>query len=508
MNFAKALACIVCGMFLLALATEASAVMVPMEQVGPQSIEFNPKPYDEVIHVSVDGKNDSVKDALSKIRAAGPDKRYAILVAKGTYNETGIQLKAYVDLFGGFDGVDWKIRDIYQNATVLDGQKTGPVVIGADNARIDGFVITGGEIGSHGAGILCDGVSPTIVNNIITGNQTLRPEWLGQGLGKQIANEGAGIALLGGSRAYVANNLIAENSTEAGNGAGITARGNVQGRILRNVFCNNISGAKDDTVFHGKVGSRSSPGAAIACSEASSPQISYNVMVLCAAKNNNDAGGVWVEGNSAPPINYNYIVGNFSGDDGGGIYVMGNLYYDEAGERHDSSVDEPTNIEDNLIAGNDTGRGGPGGVRVSRWGRVNLRRNLIVANNKGGAYGAEGGAICLAEDNIIADNEMTRQQAKSKGIDTDKDIPASPKIRLSGNIDAKNFDPTYYVTEIKVNEPMGGELAGRVIRIGEQWSIIKSSDETGLIVWGKIDDDAKTFEILDDYGWKPDTRRS
>jgi hypothetical protein len=440
----KIIARLVFGMLGMLLAMVSTATMVPMGQVGPQSIEFNPEPYDEVIHVSIDGKYDSVKKALSKIHKASPEKHYAILVAKGTYSESEVQLKEFVDLFGGFDGADWNKRDIYQNATILDGQKTGPVVIGADNARLDGFVITGGEHDAHGAGILCDGVSPTIVNNIIIRNHTLKPDWLGGGLGKQICNEGAGIALLSGSRAYVANNLIAENSTDAGNGAGITARGSVQAQILRNVFCNNSSGVKDDTVFHGKVGSRSSPGAAVACSDASSPQISFNVMVLGAAMNNNDGGGIWVEGNSMPPINYNYIVGNFSGDDGGGIYVMGNLYYDEAGERHDSSPDGPTNIEDNLIAGNDTGRGAPGGVRVSRWGRVNLRRNLIVGNGKGGAHGAEGGAICLMEDNIIADNEITRQGARKRGIKTDANIPGHPKFRLTGNIANMHFDETYY----------------------------------------------------------------
>ena len=60
---------------------------------------------------------------------------------------------------------------------------------------------------------------------------------------------------------------------------------------------------------------------------------------------------------------------------------MGNLYYDENGERLDISPDGPVAVEDNLIAGNNTVRGGPGGLRVSRLGRVDLRRNRIVANH-------------------------------------------------------------------------------------------------------------------------------
>src|SRR5262249_2617566 len=124
-------------------------------------------------------------------------------------------------------------------------------------------------------------------------------------------------------------------------GGDSTARGTVQAKILRNIFCNNTAGVKDDMMFHGKVGSRSSPGAAIACSEASSPQISFNVVVLGAAVLNNDGGGIWVEGNSMPLISYNWFVGNRSGDDGGGIYVMGNLYYDDEGKRHDRAHDRP-----------------------------------------------------------------------------------------------------------------------------------------------------------------------
>src|SRR3954454_24011490 len=104
-------------------------------------------------------------------------------------------MRAHGDLYGGFAAGYWKTRDVYQHATILDARKEGPVVIGADDARLDGFVITGGEQKAHGGGIVCDGVSPTIVNNIIVGNRTLRPV-IGEGLGKQVANEGAAIALL------------------------------------------------------------------------------------------------------------------------------------------------------------------------------------------------------------------------------------------------------------------------------------------------------------------------
>jgi hypothetical protein len=474
--------------------------MVPMDQVGPQSIPVDRKLYAQVLTVAPQGQHQSIARALASITDASPGKRYAVLVAAGTYNETRVQMKPFVDLYGGFaPGGDGKGRDVYQNATVIDARKNGPVVIGADNARIDGFVITGGHHDGMGGGILCDGVSPAIVNNVIVGNNLAKPAWLKPPLGKQIANEGAGVALLNGSRAYVCNNLICDNTTDAGAGAGIGVRNNVHAKILRNVFANNIAGVKDDHEFHGKVGSRSSPGAAIAVNTESSPQISYNVMVLGSAPINNDAGGIWVEGNSAPPINYNWIVGNLSGDDGGGIYVMGSLWYDEVGERHGSSPDAPVLIENNLIAGNSCIRGGPGGIRVSRWGRVELRRNLIVGN-MGGAKGGEGGIIAISQDNIIQDNP----EQKSQG---------APRFRLTGAITRRNFDARRYVTEIDTSTDLAAmrsartifdtpgfdALGGAIVRVGQQWSVVKSTEANKLTVWGKITDEAATFDLLDEY---------
>jgi hypothetical protein len=413
------------------------ATMVPMGQVGPQPRSLDLKPYAHVIRVAPDGTHRTIAGALASVTDASPQDRSAILVAAGVYKEGRIGMKPYVDLYGGFASGQWKDRDVYEHATIVDAQRKGPVVIGADHARLDGFVITGGEQGSHGGGIVCEGASPTIVNNIIVGNHTLKPE-IGEGLGKQIGNEGAGILLSSGSGAYVSNNLICDNSTDLGAGAGIAARGGVHARILRNVFCNNTAGVKDDSVFHGKVGSRSSPGAAIACAAESSPQVSFNVIVLGSAVLNNDAGGIWVEGNSTPRISDNWIVGNTSGDDGGGIYVMGNLYYDEAGVRHDTSPDGPTAIEDNFIAGNHTVRGGPGGVRVSRFGRVDLRRNWIIGNDKGGAHGAEGGVICVMEGNVIADNGSRREMPR-------------PSFRLTAEITSRRFDETHHVTEVALS---------------------------------------------------------
>jgi predicted outer membrane repeat protein len=193
-------------------------------------------------------------------------------------------------------------------------------------------------------------------------------------------------------------------------------------------------------------------------------------------------------GNSSPVINYNWVVGNTSGDDGGGIYCMGNLYYTDAGERFDISPDVSVAVEDNVIAGNNTVRGAPGGLRASRFGRVDLRRNLIVANERGGAHAAEGAFICVMEGNIVADNGAKRD-------------PATPKFRLTGDITARKFDPRSYVTEIGTNAALGKDhaLSGGVVRIGKQWSVVKTSGPNSLVIWGKVTDEAPKVEILDRY---------
>ena len=78
--------------------------------------------------------------------------------------------------------------------------------------------------------------------------------------------------------------------------------------------------------------------------------------------------------------------------------------------------------------------------------------------------------------------------------------PATPKFRLTGEITARKFDPRRYVTEIATSTDFGKEnLAGGVVRIGKQWSVIKSSVPGSLVLWGKVADESPQAEILDSY---------
>jgi hypothetical protein len=71
---------------------------------------------------------------------------------------------------------------------------------------------------------------------------------------------------------------------------------------------------------------------------------------------------------------------------------------------------------------------------------------------------------------------------------------------LAGDIASRAFDPRRWVTEIATPKSFGKEdLAGAVVRVGGQWSVVKESASGRLTVWGKVTDEAAQFEILDHY---------
>jgi len=107
----------------------------------------------------------TIADALS---AAASGKQ--IWVKADTYNES-IALEDGVALYGGFAGTETELsqRDWVNNVTTIDGDGVDHVVIGADNATIDGFTITDGngngiESVGYCGGMLNEGVSPMVVN--------------------------------------------------------------------------------------------------------------------------------------------------------------------------------------------------------------------------------------------------------------------------------------------------------------------------------------------------------
>ncbi|HPB30312.1 MAG TPA: S8 family serine peptidase, partial [Candidatus Sumerlaeota bacterium] len=135
-------------------------------QCGPKTVQVNLGDYHQIRHVSANTGSDttgngssanpwqSIQYGLEQILDADTSNRYALFVAEGTYSNTKattgtavVIMKEWVDLWGGFDPSSWT-RDIEAHVSIIDGSGDNPhrCVNGADNARIDGFTITGGHV--------------------------------------------------------------------------------------------------------------------------------------------------------------------------------------------------------------------------------------------------------------------------------------------------------------------------------------------------------------------------
>ena len=121
-----------------------------------------------------------------------------IWVAAGTYKPTtavdrgiSFDLKPGVSIFGGFSGEEDVLsqRDWEVNKTILSGDigivkdnrdNSFNVVVGADNAVLDGFIVTGGNAGieggtPEGGGMRNVNSSPTVANCTFTNNIATGP---------------------------------------------------------------------------------------------------------------------------------------------------------------------------------------------------------------------------------------------------------------------------------------------------------------------------------------------
>jgi hypothetical protein len=447
----------------------------------------------------------SVAAAVKAAGPAGKDHRVAILVAAGTYDDLTIAMREYVDIYGGYSPGAWS-RDIRANETVLDGREAQRVVIGADHARLDGFVVRRGRALGDGGAILCDGTSPTISNNRIEESFTVAPPDLRPDRIHQTGHVGGAMACLFEAVPVIANNVFMGNWTEIGDGGALAfygwnrLPGNPRATVENNVFVDNRAGTKD------RNRTRSSSGGAVVFSHEESPIFRNNVVAHNRSMGNSDAGGVYCEFYSSPTIERNWIVGNEADDDGGGIYTM--------------RMSQPL-IRRNLIAGNWTANGGVGGIRISKEGRAQVEDNDIVRNRTGGGiYMADG--YLVARGNLIADNlkgpgirlqqhfdyfrppviEDNRILDNEGGaISVMKYVgppPATEKNRIregspataesEWTVTAAEFLKDRAQTVFHVKEPLGadGSLAGRVVSHGGHWAVVAANGSDTLSVWGDM----------------------
>jgi len=330
-----------------------------------------------------DGTPDHPFDAIQKAIEAASDGD-TIIVRDGTYTGGGNR-----DIHFGGKAVHLMSENGPENC-IVDAEGSHRVFQfasgeGADSI-LDGFTLTGGlkAWGGSGGGVYCDGASPTIINNTITGNTAHNAY-------------GGGIFCYNGSPTIM-NNTITGNTAYNREGGGIYCSSSSP-----TISNNTISGNTADLAGGGIYCDRGSPtitnntmtantaeddGGGIYCYY-SSPTITRNTVTANTASY---GGGIYCAG-SSPTITNNNITANTTTDNyGGGIYCTGS---------------SPT-ITNNTIGANTASYGG--GIYCIG-GSATITKNTVTANT---AY--YGGAIyCSTNSATISKNTMSGNTADSRG---------------------------------------------------------------------------------------------
>ncbi len=246
---------------------------------------------------------------------------------------------------------------------------------------VDGFTITNGYGTTGpvcGGGIFCDNASPTIRNNIITGNYALY---------------GGGIWNNGGS-AHIVNNVIQWNEA-LHNGGGIVSPSGaplIEGNLIANNTAKRGGGAYiEEDASHGIIGN-----------------------TLTGNQATQNGGGLYVSEDDL--IKDNLIVGNEAGENGGGIFNWSGM-----------------RSENNLIAANSagTGAGGSGGgIYVYRDARI-LNTTIVgnTATGSGGGVAFERGMSGIIPygllNTIVWDNDASGSGDQVATLDSQDQVELS-----------------------------------------------------------------------------------
>jgi hypothetical protein len=379
--------------------------------------------FGKAVYVNGDSPNpNAAKDGLSwstafadvqsgiSAAAAGDE----VWVAAGNYSYSGgVWTERSVSLYGGFSGTETNRvqRDWSKHVTQISALGGAVVKAGGaktDQIQVDGFTLTGGDIGVQG---LTDWV--IVVNNVIVRN-------------------GRGIQYLWAS-GLVSNNVIAGNGKwSQGTGGGISCENSspviVNNRIQENcfgigagIYCLSSSPRIAWNLLLGN--QASSRGGGIDC-EDSSPVISNNRFIANITRSpltGPALGGAAIccFGNSSPTIINNDLIGNraFGGPDttGGGIYcaegtapliVNNTLVRNQAGHGggiYSISTHELT-WHNNIVAFGSSG--------LEATGPIYLRNNCVYANGTNDLAGTVPSGndfinnLNIAADPLLLENEM------------------------------------------------------------------------------------------------------
>jgi len=314
-----------------------------------------------------------------------------VQVAAGTYRGTGnrdLDFKGKAIILESESGAGSTIIDCQRGGRGFHfhtGETSG--------STVRGFTVTNGSPGDgYGGAIYCtNSSSPTIENNIITGNSA--------------SSNGSGIFCFDNSSPVIRNNEISRNSTR-GNGGGIYCYNN-SSPVIRG---NNIRENSADRY-----------GGGISCSSKSSPVIRGNT--ITGNEGDLSGGGVYCEDNSSPTIENNTISKNRTTRDGGGIYCF---------------TDSSPIIQSNTISENESGNYG-GGIASQRGAFPKIHNNEISNNN---AARDGGGIACQSISTAtIQNNKINGNKAGNYGGGVYGDSTSS--LTLKNNEVARNVASEY-----------------------------------------------------------------
>ena len=377
-----------------------------------------------------------------------------IWVAQGTYTEN-LRLKPGVRLEGGYKA-DYSARNWNAWPSVVDGAQQGSVVIGADEATLDGFTLRNGKA-AMGGGVLLERASMTIKNNTIEDN---------------VADNGGGGIYIGFNPPAppytdIESNVIRRNQV-------VTDRGGMGGGIL---ISNSSAGVRiTRNVIGGSMGNGNSAvagGGGISVEFTSLFQIEENTISHNTGGRFHGGGVIITDGTpnatlSRNTITFNSVQGNF----GGGVYSIGGTFISRnnvafnsifntiaygGGIAVDSPGGTPPRLENNFVHNNDATFGA--GIYIVRGQDVILTNNSIASNRPDAPQAGAGvyvktGATCILLNNVIWGNgdDFHEQSPGACRLDHN-DIEDGDQAGQNGNISANPAFVAYDNLHIQKSSP-------------------------------------------------------
>ncbi len=330
----------------------------------------DPSTYFDTIHVPDD--HATIQEAIDASVSGD-----TVVVRPGTYVESGINFKSKAITLRSESGPE---------VTTIDGNFAAENVVIFENwemsdSVLDGFTITNANASS--GGIRCHNSSPTIMNNIISGN---------------IAEHGGGGIRCDYCSPTIINNIIANNtSLMYGAGGGIKCYFSSP-KIAGNTISNNRAKQRGGGIFV----------------DDGSPTITNNIITGNSVTSSALGGGICLY-DSLSVISNNIISGNSCDQRGGGIYGSGcildithNIISDNTSTSLGGGIHlqdaAGSNISNNIITKN-TAQYSGGGISYYFNAPATITNNTIIGNSAvyGGGIHCDGSSPTIT-NTILWDN--------------------------------------------------------------------------------------------------------